>query len=240
VFDKNYTTISQVLSDTTTLQTLISSNNANDYLVRSTSWVSNVCGNSTAMSYIGLNNYSANTLLADSTWCTAICNSTYFESVLNVKIPTMTSNTTPSGTCGAKTNSDTAYRAFNPNEIYTSGMSNNQENQYVEYTFSKAFTPYVCTMTISHSTYGKYEPSAIAKVHGFNTDNTLDTFTSQTINFPNPEGSSGYQSIGNVIVPATYRLKKYAKYRFEVIPTTSTYRPNQSFKYCQIYGRADV
>jgi len=99
VLDKNYTTISQVLSDTTTLQTLISSQNANDYLVRSTSWVSNVCGNSTAMSYIGLNNYSANTLLANSTWCTGICNSTYFESVLNVKIPTMTSDTTPSGEC---------------------------------------------------------------------------------------------------------------------------------------------
>ena len=84
IFDKNYTTISQVLSDSTTLQTLISSQNANDYLVRSTSWVSDVCGNSTAMSYIGLNNYSANTLLANSTWCTGICNSTYFESVLNV------------------------------------------------------------------------------------------------------------------------------------------------------------
>lgn len=53
--------------------------------------------NSTAMSYIGLNNYCANTLLSDSDWCEAICNSTYIESVLNVKIPTMTSNTTPSG-----------------------------------------------------------------------------------------------------------------------------------------------
>jgi hypothetical protein len=97
VFDKNYTTISQVLSDTTTLQTLISSNNANDYLVRSTSWVSNVCGNSTAMSYIGLNNYSANTLLADSTWLNGIANSEYIESVMNVKVPVMTSDTTPSG-----------------------------------------------------------------------------------------------------------------------------------------------
>ena len=109
IFDKNYTTISQVLSDTTTLQTLISSQNANDYLVRSTSWVSDVCGNSTAMSYIGLNNYSANTLLANSTWCTGICNSTYFESVLNAKVPTMTSNTTPSGECFGSTAKDTAH-----------------------------------------------------------------------------------------------------------------------------------
>lgn len=106
ISDKDYTTMSQVLSDTVTLQSLISSQNANDYLVRSTDWATDVCGNSTAMSYIGLNNYSANTLLNDSTWCTAICNSTYFESVLNYKIPYMTSNTSPSGEIRA---SSTAY-----------------------------------------------------------------------------------------------------------------------------------
>lgn len=52
---------------------------------------------STAMSYIGLNNYASNTLLADSDWHNAICDSAYFESVLNVKVPTMTGVTTPSG-----------------------------------------------------------------------------------------------------------------------------------------------
>ena len=51
----------------------------------------------TAMAYIGQNNYCANTLLADATWKNTICNSTYFESVLNVKVPAMTSNTTPEG-----------------------------------------------------------------------------------------------------------------------------------------------
>jgi hypothetical protein len=60
-----------------------------------------ICDNSTAMTDIGANNYCANTLLDDATWCDAICNSTYFESVLNVKVPTMTGNTTPSGTCFA-------------------------------------------------------------------------------------------------------------------------------------------
>ena len=96
-WNKNYTTISQVLSDTSTLSTLISSNNATDYLVRSTSWASSVCGDSNAMSYIGLNNYCSNTLLANSTWLSAIANSSYIESVMNVKVPTMTSNTAPSG-----------------------------------------------------------------------------------------------------------------------------------------------
>ena len=97
VWNKSYTTISEVVADTTTLNTLIANENANDYLVRSTTFATDICSNESAMTYIGLNNYCANKLLADSTWCTAIGNSTYFEKVLNVKVPPMTSNTAPSG-----------------------------------------------------------------------------------------------------------------------------------------------
>ena len=97
IWDKAYTTISQVLADASTLQALITSNNAADYMARSTTWASNVTANSSAMTYIGLNDYCANKLLADAAWLNAICNSTYFESVLNVKVPTMTSSTAPSG-----------------------------------------------------------------------------------------------------------------------------------------------
>ena len=50
-----------------------------------------------AMRYIGMNNYAADTLLADSDWHDPICDSAYFERVLNVKVPKMTSATTPSG-----------------------------------------------------------------------------------------------------------------------------------------------
>lgn len=77
-----------------------------------------ITDNSTAMSYIGLNNYCANTLLADSTWCEAICDSEYFESVLNVKAPKMTSNTTPSGVASASSyDSDHyAYKAMDGND----------------------------------------------------------------------------------------------------------------------------
>lgn len=103
IYDKNYTTLSEVLADSTTLAALIADNNAVDYMVRSTTWATDLCADSTAMSYIGLNNYASNTLLADNDWLTAICNSTYFESVLNVKVPVMTGNTTPSGECIAST-----------------------------------------------------------------------------------------------------------------------------------------
>ena len=101
IFDKNYTTINQVLADTTTLLALISDNNAVDYMVRSTNWANSVCANATAMTDIGANNYCADTLLSDATWASAICNSAYFESVLNVKVPTMTSNTAPEGIASA-------------------------------------------------------------------------------------------------------------------------------------------
>lgn len=114
IWDKNYTTLGELLADTTTLQTVISSNNAIDYLVRSTTFATDMCADSTAMSYIGLNNYASNTLLANATWAGAIGGSTYYESVLNLKNPTMTSNNTPSGLCFASSyQSDRPpYKAF--------------------------------------------------------------------------------------------------------------------------------
>lgn len=50
-----------------------------------------------AMSLIGKYDYCSNTLLSNATWAEAICNSEYFEEVLNVSVPKMTSNTAPSG-----------------------------------------------------------------------------------------------------------------------------------------------
>ena len=82
-----------------------------------------LCDNSTAMTDIGANDYCAETLLADSTWCNAICNSTYFESVLTTKVPTMTSNTTPSGEVIGYKNATTVstptnlYKAFGGYDI---------------------------------------------------------------------------------------------------------------------------
>lgn len=114
IFDKAYTTIAQVLNDSTTVTALIASTNAVDYMARSTTWASSVCANSSAMTKIGANNYCADALLSNSTWLNAICGSTYFESVLNVKVPTMTSNTTPSGVASASSvsGSNDAFHAF--------------------------------------------------------------------------------------------------------------------------------
>lgn len=144
IWDKTYTTINQVLSDTSTLLALISSNNAADYMARSTSWASSVCANQTAMGYIGNNNYCANKLLANSTWRTSICNSTYFESVLNVKVPTMTSNTAPSGeaiTSGAHSMAP-AYYAFDGDDSTYYQSSDYSLNHWVGYAFPSAVKIY--------------------------------------------------------------------------------------------------
>lgn len=139
IWDKAYTTISQVLTDASTLQALIASNNAADYMARSTTWSTDVTADSSAMSYIGLDDYCANKLLADATWLNAICNSTYFESVLNVKVPTMTSNTTPSGLCSAYRNDSHAYSAFSGAGYGTTSAADT--NDYVQYQFNSPIIP---------------------------------------------------------------------------------------------------
>lgn len=174
IFDKNYTTFSQVLADASTLQALIASNNAVDYMVRSTTWASSVVSDSSAMTYIGLNDYCSDALLADSTWLTAICGSTYFESVLNVKNPTMTSDTTPSGRCFGSSLYSTSYKywyAFDNNASkawypkYASGGS--QAGQYCGYQFTN--------QTKAHYIKLKYKSrsfDSVIKFQGSNDGNT--------------------------------------------------------------------
>lgn len=162
IFNKSYTTLSEVLADTSTLSTLVGDSNAVDYMARSTTWASGTCADSNAMTYIGLDDYCADSLLAVSDWRTAICNSTYFESVLTVSIPTMTSNTTPSGEASSKYGNPSfpPYYAFN-------GNNNNGANwieststtwNYISYRFPTQIKPYKAYI------YNKYHGSGSIQV----------------------------------------------------------------------------
>ena len=137
----SFATISDLLADSTTLLAVMSSNNAVDYLVRSTGFASDICADSTAMTDIGANNYCADTLLDDSTWLNAICNSAYFESVLNVKVPTMTSNTAPYGVANQSSTDSQythyAYECFNNASDFWV-PNRNATNNWVSYTFDIA------------------------------------------------------------------------------------------------------
>lgn len=219
IWDKSYTTVSQVLSDSTTLLALISDNNAVDYMVRSTTWANDVCADSTAMTYIGANDYCAETLLANTIWATAICNSTYFESVLNVKVPTMTSNTTPSGVVSG--NVSTQYYAFDNNDSTQTQSNTENSNPYVSYEFTKAIS--VKKARVYGQGSGKNFSCSIQYLNSSNNWVDLQTVsittsgTDQTFVFPN-----------NTAKSASYRIFS---------STQKTSGNNLFYKTVQFYGR---
>ena len=131
IFNKTtYTTLADVLADTTTLLALINSNNAVDYMVRSHAWCDDVCADATAMTYIGANDYAADTLLADDN---------------PGLVPTMTSATTPSGTVSASSEHSSAdykaWKAFDGNNSTAwYAATNTTTNSWIEYDFGDAVT----------------------------------------------------------------------------------------------------
>lgn len=139
IWDKSYTTISELIADDTSLLKVLTSDNAIDYLVRSTTFASAITADEDAMAMIGSYDYASDTLIDDSTWVTAIIGSTYASSVINISTPQMTSDTTPSGTCSADaTGSGSApWKAFDgdTSTYWTAGQS---VNHYIRYTFPRA------------------------------------------------------------------------------------------------------
>ena len=225
IFDKEYTTIAQLLADTTSLNTVITSNNAIDYLVRSTTFATAVTADQTAMSYIGLNNYASNTLLGDSTWCSAICNSTYFESVLNVKVPTMTSNNTPSGECSATNVSDQSavYYAFDGDDSSAIGSTSSGIISYINYHFPNAVKIKCFRLVSRQFTDGVY---SIEASNDGNTFIELGSYSDASSSSSNSDVSHNFT---NENTYNFYRLKytplsSYGAYIFTL----------------QFYGRADV
>ena len=97
----SYTTIEQVIADSTCTESLMNNENAMKYLARSTEFANAICASETTMTYLGQSAYVDNTMLNSDIWSEKICKSAYFESVLCDKVPTMTSNTQPSGEVSA-------------------------------------------------------------------------------------------------------------------------------------------
>ena len=221
IWNKSYTTISEVVADTTTLNTLIANENANDYLVRSTAFATDICSNESAMIYIGLNDYCANKLLDNSTWLNAIGNSAYFEKVLNVKVPNLTSNTSfDGGEATADRNSSYAWKAFNSDEslIWEGGVG--VRKAYIQYKF-----PYkVCIKKVTWVDAGNLRTGTY-KIQGFNNDSNLIDLT----------GENTSTSITNFInIPENHKYYQY--YRFQHVQSAD----NIVFASLQFYGRKEV
>ena len=225
IWDSTITTIAELLADTSSLQTVITTNNSADYLARSTTFASSVTADSNAMSYIGLNNYCANKLLAVSDWVTAICGSTYFESLLNVKVPVMTSATAPSGqviysTQGA---SDAAWKAFD-GLTTTKWTASAAAPQHIGYMFTQSVKVYKLYLR-SRTGTTTYMPTAF-KLQGSNDNSTwndVETYSNAV--------TSGSVEFVNTTT---------ANYKYWRIYVTSASGSGVSLMQLQFYGRVDV
>ncbi len=227
-----YTTLAEVLNDSTCLSALIADSNAVDYLVRSTTWASGITADSSAMSYIGLNNYASNTLLADSTWCSAICNSAYFESVLNVKVPTMTSDNKPSGVCfgyGVITGSP-YYYAFDGDDSTPFSTDVAISNANVGYEFTEQKRIYMCKALVG--------TNATAESHyTFKVQGSTDRFSSDITDL-SEAFSVTLANQGTTWVTKIFDTTKSA---FRLFSTTQLEASRRMVVYTlQFYGRSDV
>lgn len=187
-----------------------------------------ITDNQTAMGYIGNNDYAADTLLADATWLEAICNSDYFESVLNVKVPTMTSNTTPSGNASANFASTNAWKAFdNDDGTYLEVYRNSAPtNPTVGYQFTQ-------DVKINAIRFGYINPNAptagslsgkIYDLQGYN-GSSWETIKTITSDF-------------GIAMYAVVNSNNYSKYQLVSHDSVNTSDNWFSMSTLQFYGRA--
>ena len=230
IWNKSYTTISEVVADTTTLNTLISDNNASDYLVRSTTWASDIYSNESAMIYIGLNDYCANILLNDITWLTAICSvdETLFTKVLNEYVPPMTSYTEPSGEVSRSSEQSgrPAWKAFDKDKLSRGWIANENTNAWIAYDFGKEVK--VNAMDIMPWANSSANGSRVKDfiLQGYDGNEWKDIYNDT---FPN-DGTENklYSFINN---------KAYSKYRLYVKNNYSTNNGAIVLIELQFYGR---
>ena len=235
ITDKSYTTLNEVLADSTTLLALMSDDNAVDYLVRSTTWASGITADSTAMTDIGANNYCADTLLSDSTWAEAICNSTYFESVLNTKVPTMTSNTTPSGECfGSGTYNSSYFNAFDGVITMVAGWAsqNDANDKYVGYEFTTSVR--VKKITLWTPASANNNELKTFKVQYYDTNSNTWVDATEVLTYMTATQSTAFTK--SYVLDANANSTKW---RLLVLTNIAN---NNIIRICeaQCYGRADI
>lgn len=189
---------------------------------------------STAMTDVGADDYCAETLLSDATWCEAICNSTYFESVLNVKVPTMTSTTTPSGVVSSSSEYPGDARFYNW-KAFTSASStgwlpnyntDSFGNAYIMYDFGKNVVVYKMMQKHISGGAGDEYTSFVTKLQG----KTDGSFEDIKTGISTPTAGTAY----NIITESTtaYRYFKVTL----VSGTPNAIGTGQGLK-LQFYGR---
>lgn len=191
---------------------------------------SGLASNATAMTYIGLNNYCANTLLADATWCEAIVESEYFESVLNAKVPVMTSATQPYGVVSAKqylTDYD-PYLAFDGTDSTQAiPQSSLGQTGWIQYMFTsgvRVIKAKITSFALWHSGYS-------GKIQGSNDGVTWTDLANVTVTETSTADTFNYNFANNT--------STYTYYRLNITSVTSSTRWVR-IATLQFYGRKDV
>lgn len=178
--------------------------------------------NATAMQLIGANNYASNTLLGNSTWLNAICNSTYFESVLNAKVPVMTSNTTPSGKCfgtSAFASNFEAYKAFDNNNSTWAKFNASSTSNAIGYDFG--YNAAVCKAVII-----PYYAMTSARIQ-----TSSDNITWNDIS----EAIGTTRDVDNIMISNSYAKNRYWRLYLTNSPANIFF-----IREIQFYGRVDV
>lgn len=228
ITDKAYTTLAEVLADTDTYTTLLGDSNACDYMARSTTWASTIVADADAMRLLGMYDYACDALLSDSTWASAICNSTYFESVLNVKVPTMTSNTAPSGEASASSSGSSyaPYKAFDGNQG-TKWLASSNGDGWLQYEFASAIRLARVELFIAKSVTNTSE--YLESITGANDGAETTIFDTQTLI------NSSSQNV-TTILPITHSGSyKKIKLNLSIPNTVQAYADEVQF-----YGRKPV
>lgn len=226
IFDKtSYTTLSDVLSDHDTLYLLMGSDNAVDYLVRSTTWASGITADEYGMKYIGKWNYASDTLLDDSTWGQAICDSAYFASVLNYGVPTITAATS-SVTYSQQSSGNEAYKAFDKDtSTRWAANDNSGTNQWIAYDFGEAVKIYKVAVYPFY-----YNSKALVKNFKIQASDDGTTYSDVGTSFLLPNTDQN-----NVLTLTSFESHRY--WRMYVV---DCYGLTISCRELQFYGRTDV
>lgn len=183
-----------------------------------------------AMSLIGKYDYCSNVLLSNATWAAAIGNSEYFEEVLNVSVPKMTSNTAPSGECiySGETNEGYAWHAFNESQEAENCWYHNVVPSYVGYKFVNSIRVKKFTIQQEHSTPAYFKTYTLQASNDNSTWIDIETFTETSI-------TPGEQYIHEV-----NNENYYTYYRIYFIEAAPSEHAGISVQTLQFYGRASA
>ena len=184
---------------------------SNDYGLKLQFYKADITTSEDAMSMVGHYDYCSEKLLGNMTWRNAICNSEYFESVLNTKVPAMTSATAPSGEVIANSYYTTYYPYYvfsssaNTSSSYTwEGQGNGSNVGWIGYEFT---SPVVVNRVYLENRNEDSVPRAIKKfkVQGYNGSSWVDVSTELT-NASSAKKVGAYYTFSNTTAYTKYRI----------------------------------